>query len=389
MRLRQLLLDIFLVSCAIGYFAHISSVKSLLSKAANGDADAQYLIAYNYETSSDPFFESMKKSAQWYVLSAKQGDSQAQCKLGQLYEKGDGVDKDLKEAIKWYDLASIKNSGCYSNLLTDKNKLSENLPTPVIPNSSLKETLSLSTATLTQINKESDDSANFKKITLDWNKAHLSKDVSVLSNLFYDSVMFYGIKKDKNDCIEAKLGIFRKYSDFSQEIYGEIKIDDLGGGIFKSSFTKRVTFNQTMKDYPAYLIYKKTDNGWKILAESDVVTDNNLSKTHKKYKYEPIVTTLDGVLIYMSGVTPDDQPVRFPAIKLSQPIAVDKNQDNEAESNVEFIQLAILTDEMMAWVKSLEDKPVSITGTLYHADNGNHHTNVLIMTEIIIPRARQ
>jgi hypothetical protein len=389
MRLRQVLLDIFLVSCAIGYFFHISSVKSLLNKAENGDADTQYLIAYNYETSNDPFFEDMKKAAKWYLLSAKQGDAQAQCKLGQLYEKGDVVDKDLKEATKWYDLASRKDSDCYPNLLSVQKILSENQPRPVISNSSPEDMVSIPTTPITKINKEGDGSATLKKITLDWNNAHSSKDVSVFSNLFDDSVMFYGVKKDKNDCIEAKLGIFRKYSDFSQEIYGEIKVDNLGGGIFKSSFTKRVTFNQTMKDYPAYLIYKKMDNGWKILAESDVVTDNNLSKSNKKYKYEPVVTTLDGVLIYMSGITPDEQPVRFPAIKLSQPISVDKNQDNEEETNVEFIQLAILTDEMMTWVKSLEDKPVSITGTLYHADNGNHHTNVLMMTEIIIPKAKQ
>lgn len=387
MRVQKLLLDIFLISCAIGYFSYIFSVKDLLNQAENGDPDAQYLIAHNYET-GDFVRKDLKEAVKWYRLSAEKNKADSQWKLGQLYEKGEGVDKDLKEAIKWYTLASHKNADYHSYLLSAEKKLSESKIEAISYNSLPNETVSLPTIPVTKVDKESGDLLTFKKITLDWNNAHSSKDVSVFSNLFDDSVMFYGLKKSKNDCIEAKLGIFRKYSDFVQEIYGEIKVDDLGGGIFKSSFTKRVIFNQTTKDYPAYLIYKKTNNGWKILAESDVVTDNNLSKSNKKYKYEPVISTLDGMLIYMSGVTPDDQPIRFPAIKLSQSISVDKNQDNEAETNVEFIQLAILTDEMMTWVKSLENKPVSITGTLYHADNGNHHTNVLMMTEIITPKIR-
>ncbi len=34
--------------------------------------------------------------------SAEQGNAQAQCNLGYMYESGDGVIKDKEEAIKWY-----------------------------------------------------------------------------------------------------------------------------------------------------------------------------------------------------------------------------------------------------------------------------------------------
>ena len=38
--------------------------------------------------------------------AAAQGDSEAQFNLGRVYDNGEGVAKDLAEAVKWYRLAS-------------------------------------------------------------------------------------------------------------------------------------------------------------------------------------------------------------------------------------------------------------------------------------------
>ena len=37
-----------------------------------------------------------------YRKLAEQGDANAQCSLGLCYAKGEGVEKDFKEAVKWY-----------------------------------------------------------------------------------------------------------------------------------------------------------------------------------------------------------------------------------------------------------------------------------------------
>jgi hypothetical protein len=42
----------------------------------------------------------------WYRRAAEQGDSQAQYSLGLLYEKGQGVPRDIVEAAKWLNLST-------------------------------------------------------------------------------------------------------------------------------------------------------------------------------------------------------------------------------------------------------------------------------------------
>jgi len=42
----------------------------------------------------------------WYRLSAKQGNDLAQRRLGLMYERGDGVERDYVQAYMWYSLGA-------------------------------------------------------------------------------------------------------------------------------------------------------------------------------------------------------------------------------------------------------------------------------------------
>jgi serine/threonine protein kinase len=42
------------------------------------------------------------KAVKWFRKSANQGNARAQYNLASMYEKGRGVDKDMKEAVRWY-----------------------------------------------------------------------------------------------------------------------------------------------------------------------------------------------------------------------------------------------------------------------------------------------
>ena len=42
----------------------------------------------------------------WFQLAADQGDAQAQCNLGVMYQDGTGVPQDSTEAVRWYRLAA-------------------------------------------------------------------------------------------------------------------------------------------------------------------------------------------------------------------------------------------------------------------------------------------
>lgn len=116
-----------------------------------------------------------------------------------------------------------------------------------------------------------------------WNEANVNKDVAVLTQLYDETIKFYGQQKDKNECIASKLDFFKKHPDFYQQIFGEVSLQKISETEYKTTFVKRVTIDQNTLDYPSYLHFKKIGDQWKIAVEGDMVTDKNLKK--------PVVTT--------------------------------------------------------------------------------------------------
>lgn len=130
----------------------------------------------------------------------------------------------------------------------------------------------------TKSKQTSSDNVDISALVNEWNKAHASKDIEILSNLYDNSVLYYGTQIGKKSCIESKRSLFRKYPDYYQQIFGEIRSEKISKTEVKCSFVKRVTFNQKTKDYPSYLIFSKKQDDWKITTEGDLVTDKNLAK---------------------------------------------------------------------------------------------------------------
>ena len=59
-----------------------------------------------------------KEALKWYRLSAEQGDALAQFNLGWMYYEGQGVPQDNKEAVKWWRLsAEQRNERAQVNLV--------------------------------------------------------------------------------------------------------------------------------------------------------------------------------------------------------------------------------------------------------------------------------
>lgn len=96
------------------YLYYLKTGWDWVAKAAkNGDSDAQYWLASEYETGllrlDTIIIESdMVKAAKWYKKSAASGHIDAQYKLGVCYEEGNGVAQDQAEAVKWYTNAATR-----------------------------------------------------------------------------------------------------------------------------------------------------------------------------------------------------------------------------------------------------------------------------------------
>lgn len=156
---------------------------------------------------------------------------------------------------------------------------------------------------------EGNYSNDFKKLTMEWNIAHSTKDVATFSKLFSNSVILYGKELDKNTCIEEKLLHFKKYPDFSQQIIGDVRVERINESQIKCNFLKQVTKNQEIKNYPSYLIFGQSDSIWQIQVEGDLITDMNLTKN--KERGENIANNIvlgdfdgDGKQEYATLITP-------------------------------------------------------------------------------------
>ena len=68
-------------------------------------ATAQYNLGLMYDNGQG-VLQDYKNAAKWYKLAAEQGYASAQYNLGVIYEKGDGLVQDYKTAVKWYKLAA-------------------------------------------------------------------------------------------------------------------------------------------------------------------------------------------------------------------------------------------------------------------------------------------
>jgi hypothetical protein len=114
-----------------------------------------------------------------------------------------------------------------------------------------------------------------------WNEYHTLDKAIYLNEIFNEKVLFYGKEMDKKDCIEAKIIFFRKNPDFKQMVPGEILITRISNEEYKCNFIKAVTLKKKTREYPSYLIFKNDGKSFLITAESDSITDKNISKKAK------------------------------------------------------------------------------------------------------------
>jgi hypothetical protein len=82
------------------------------------------------------------------------------------------------------------------------------------------------------------------------------------------------------------------------------------------------------------------------------------------------------------SVKKGDQPEVTWILTLDKPICVNadpSNEFSEAEKNVSDVQLALAPEGFTKWRALVRNRvPVVVTGKLFHAHTGHHHTQVLI-----------
>lgn len=90
--------------------------QALRVAASQGDAEALYEIASRLAEGRG-VEANLAEAAKWYEMAAEQGLAPAQYRLGNLFEKGTGVERDFEKAKTWYQLAAQQgNASAMHNL---------------------------------------------------------------------------------------------------------------------------------------------------------------------------------------------------------------------------------------------------------------------------------
>ncbi len=230
----------------------------------------------------------------------------------------------------------------------------------------------------------------WKELTESWNASLNLRNASIMKSFYADSVLYYGDHLTSDEVVHRQQEYFRMNPDYVQKIVEYIDEIQQPDGSWLIKITKQVTANGKTADYPASIVYGNVGGIWKIVAESDDITDLNKAK-NMQAQYAPVKTTLEGLIEENTTFTPvagtdpkSDARVPYYVIwsKHSLDVVATAEQEKKGiltEENVERIQL-IGSEEQ---IKKMLNHKVRVTGTLDHATGSDHYTKVLLNVELI------
>jgi TPR repeat protein len=103
------------------------SLDDIRRKAEAGDVHAQLILGYLYD-SGEGVPRNHKEAAKWYHKAAGQGNAPAQNHLGGMYAIGRGVPRNDKEAVKWWHKAAEQGVASAQNNLAVRFVVGKGVP---------------------------------------------------------------------------------------------------------------------------------------------------------------------------------------------------------------------------------------------------------------------
>ena len=99
--------SIFLSLLLFFYGNAFAEYQTILKRARQDSAESQYSLGTMYEL-GEGVTEDDKEAFKWFSLAASQGYAKAQNNLGYMYDLGEGVAQDNLRAYMWKDLAAAQ-----------------------------------------------------------------------------------------------------------------------------------------------------------------------------------------------------------------------------------------------------------------------------------------
>lgn len=231
---------------------------------------------------------------------------------------------------------------------------------------------------------------SWKALTESWNASLNLRDASIMKSFYADSVLYYGDHLSADEVVHRQQEYFAMTPDYKQKIVEYIDEIQQPDGSWLIKIVKQVTAGGKTNNYPASLVFAKVNGIWKLIAESDDITDLNKARSIE-VKYKPEQTTIEGLLeenntfgSAQGGDPKSDSKIPYYVVWSKYPLDVVATGDQEkqgwtTEHNVERVQL--IGDQEQ--IKKLLNRKVRVTGTLEHASTEKHYTKVVMNVQLV------
>jgi hypothetical protein len=234
------------------------------------------------------------------------------------------------------------------------------------------------------------DFSDWRKLTESWTASLNLKNASIMKSFYSDSVLYYGDRISGADVVKRQQEYFSNNPDYHQKITEYMGEEEQPDGNWRIRITKQVTAEGKTADYPASLIFGKENGIWKIINESDDITDLKKGQPVNVH-YAPEEVVVEGILEENTGFTPSkegdpksDNKELYYVVWPSQPLNVLVKEGTEKGKTVN--EMGIDRIQLRGDVLSITpflNKKVRITGTLTHAVTPHDFTKVLLNIEKI------
>lgn len=115
--------------------------------------------------------------------------------------------------------------------------------------------------------------SEWHSLTDSWTASLNLKDAPIMKSFYADTVLYYGNKISGDVVVKSQQEYFSANPDYSMKILEYIGEEQQPDGTWSVRITKQVTAGGKTVNYPASLVYAKRNGIWKIISESDDITD--------------------------------------------------------------------------------------------------------------------
>jgi hypothetical protein len=158
-----------------------------------------------------------------------------------------------------------------------------------------------------------DDFNAIKIAVTRWNDAINKRSPEELKLIYADEVQYYLAKRTANDCVKSKIAWLNKHPKFTQKI-NTISVYTIGNKNEKpdiiAEFKKECFDGVSTNEYDALLLFRKVDNDWRLIKETDIVTEV------KRYYNLPGVNLNDGKYTFIREYFKYNYDIKADATKL-------------------------------------------------------------------------